>query len=192
VVDLENMLVLGLPYWLAGAYASPELLAQARKVGAASIQVGSAFALCEESGFDASLKRALIEGTLSGTLHICTDPLASPTGFPFKVADLPRTVAVPEEYAQRQRVCDEFLLQVPYRKPGEEMGYRYPAEPLCAYVRKGGKMEDTVGQCCLCNGLIAAIGLDQRRRDGRCWSQKGGANVNIKLEVVPQRAYSAN
>ena len=166
VVDLENMAVLGLPYWLAGAYASPELLAQARKVGAAGIQVGSAFALCEESGFDASLKRALIEGALSGTLHIRTDPLASPTGFPFKVADLPGTVAVPEVYAQRQRVCDEFLLQVPYSKPSGEIGYRCPAEPLSAYMRKGGKMEDTVGRCCLCNGLIAAIGLGQRRRDG--------------------------
>jgi NAD(P)H-dependent flavin oxidoreductase YrpB (nitropropane dioxygenase family) len=166
VVDLEKLAMLGLPYWLAGAYAGPELLAQARKLGAAGIQVGSAFALCEESGFDASLKRALIESALSGTLHVRTDPLASPTGFPFKVADLPGTVAVPEVYARRERICDEFLLQVPYRKPGGEVGYRCPAEPLSAYVRKGGRMEDTVGRSCLCNGLIAAIGLGQRRRGG--------------------------
>ena len=166
VADLEKMAVLGLPYWLAGAYASPELLREAREVGAAGIQVGSAFALCEESGLHASLKRALIERAFSGTLHVRTDPLASPTGFPLKVADLPGTVAEPEVYAQRQRICDADYLRVPYRKPGGEIGYRCPAEPLPAYVRKGGKMEDTVGRCCVCNGLIAAIGLGQRRRDG--------------------------
>jgi len=128
--------------------------------------VGSAFALCEESGFPASLKRALIERAFSSTLHVRTDPLASPTGFPFKVADLPGTVAEAEVYTQRPRVCDADYLRVPYRKPDGEIGYRCPAEPVSAYVRKGGKMEDTVGRCCLCNGLIAAIELGQRHRDG--------------------------
>ena len=166
LADLEKMAAFGLPYWLAGGYASPELLREAREVGAAGIQVGSAFALCEESGFHTSLKQALIERELSGTLHVRTDPLASPTGFPFKVADLPGTVAEAEVYAQRQRVCDGVLLRVPYRKPDGEIGYRCPAEPLSAYVRKGGKIEDTIGRSCLCNGLIAAIGLGQRRREG--------------------------
>jgi len=164
VADLEKMAELGLPYWLAGAYASPELLREACDLGAVGIQVGSAFALSEESGFQTALKRALIEGALSGTLHVRTDPLASPTGFPFKVADLPGTIADAGVYAERQRVCDGVLLRVPYLKPGGEIGYRCPAEPLSAYVRKGGKMEDTVGRSCLCNGLIAAIGLGQRRR----------------------------
>ena len=165
-VDLEKMAGLGLPYWLAGAYASPALLARARSLGAAGIQVGSAFALCEESGFDPVLRRALLESALAGTLHVRTDPLASPTGFPFKVADLAGTLAASEVYAARERVCDEFLLQVPYRKADGDIGYRCPAEPVAAYVRKGGQSEDTLGRCCLCNGLFAAIGLGQRRRSG--------------------------
>ena len=34
------------------------------------------------------------------------------------------------------------------------------------HVRKGGKIEDTVGRACLCNALTADIGLPQTRRDG--------------------------
>ena len=166
VVDLEKLATLGLPYWLAGAYASRELLEAALEAGATGIQVGSAFALCEESGFDASLKRAFIESALSGTLHVRTDPLASPTGFPFKVADLPGTVAEPEVYSRRRRICEAGYLRVPYRNQDGDIGYRCPAEPSSAYVRKGGNLEDTVGRRCVCNGLIAAIGLGQRHRDG--------------------------
>jgi len=166
VVDLERLGELGLPYWLAGAYAGPGLLARARELGATGIQVGSAFALCEESGLDASLKRALTESALAGTLHVRTDSVASPTGFPFKVADLPGTVAEAEVYERRRRICEAGYLRVPYLSQDGELGYRCPAEPASAYVRKGGKMEDTTGRRCLCNGLIAAIGLGQRHRVG--------------------------
>ena len=166
VADLEKVSALRLPYWLAGGQASPERLREAEAVGAVGIQVGSAFALCEESALSAEVKQALIERAGSGTLQVRTDPLASPTGFPFKVADLPGTVAMEAVYARRERVCDAGYLRVPYRRPDGEIRYRCPAEPVRAYVRKGGKIEDTVGRCCLCNGLVAAIGLGQRRRDG--------------------------
>jgi len=165
-VDLTKLADLGLPYWLAGAYASPELLTRARELGAAGVQVGSAFALCEESGFDPSLKRAFIDNALAGSLHVRTDALASPTGFPFKVADLPGTVAVPEVYEQRRRVCEASYLRIPYLAEDGQVGYRCPAEPAAAYVRKGGKTEDTLERRCVCNGLIAAIGLGQRHRGG--------------------------
>jgi hypothetical protein len=47
------------------------------------------------------------------------------------------------------------------------LGYRCAAEPVDAYVRKGGLVEDTVGSICLCNGLMATCGLAQVRDDGR-------------------------
>jgi NAD(P)H-dependent flavin oxidoreductase YrpB (nitropropane dioxygenase family) len=166
LADLEKMAVLGLPYWLAGAYASPELLVESQRAGAVGIQVGSVFALCEESGLQASIKRAVIERALSSDLHVRADPLVSPTGFPFKVADLPGTLAEAKVFASRERVCDAGYLRVPYQKQGAEIGYRCPAEPVSTYLRKGGKMAETVGRCCLCNGLIGAIGLGQRRPDG--------------------------
>ena len=34
------------------------------------------------------------------------------------------------------------------------------------YVRKGGRVEDTVGRKCLCNALVTNIGMGQRRPDG--------------------------
>ena len=44
--------------------------------------------------------------------------------------------------------------------------WRQLAEFANEYVRKGGKAEETVGRKCLCNGLVANIGLGQRRADG--------------------------
>ncbi|WP_329379086.1 hypothetical protein OG625_11840 [Streptomyces sp. NBC_01351] len=38
---------------------------------------------------------------------------------------------------------------------------------MAAYVRKGGDAADTKGRQCLCNGLLATIGLAQRRPGGR-------------------------
>jgi hypothetical protein len=35
-----------------------------------------------------------------------------------------------------------------------------------SYVRKGGKLEDTIGRKCLCNGLTANIGLGQKQSGG--------------------------
>jgi NAD(P)H-dependent flavin oxidoreductase YrpB (nitropropane dioxygenase family) len=164
--DLEKMTALRLPYWLAGACASPEVLAEACGEGSAGIQAGSAFALCEESNLAAPLKQAIIERALAGTLQVRADPLASPTGFPFKVAALPGTVAEEGVYFRRKRVCDAGYLRSPYRRQSGEIGYLCPAEPVAAYLRKGGNRVETVGRCCLCNGLISAIGLGQRRVHG--------------------------
>ncbi len=164
--DLEKMAALSLPYWLAGGYTSPKLLAWAREVGAAGIQVGSAFALCDESNLMQPLKRAIIARAMAGVMHVRADPLASPTGFPFKLADLPGTVADEGTYAERDRKCDAGYLRAPYRKQSGDVGYRCPAEPVAAYLRKGGNLADTYGRCCLCNGLMSTIGLGQRRAHG--------------------------
>jgi len=101
------------------------------------------------------------------------------------VADLAGTVAEPEVYAQRRRVCEAGYLRVPYSKPDGEVGYRCPAEPAAAYVRKGGKLEETAERRCVCNGLIAAIGLGQRYRDGA----SGTASRDYRAgSLVPARA----
>ena len=39
-------------------------------------------------------------------------------------------------------------------------------EPLSSYLAKGGSREETIGKQCLCNGLLATIGLGQTREDG--------------------------
>ncbi len=166
-VDLDKMSDLGVPFWLAGGYASPERLREAHAGGAQGIQVGSAFALCRESDLDSSLKQELIDRWFEGALEVHTDLAASPTGFPFKVARLPGTVSDPALYAARRRSCDVGYLRVPYRTASGGIGYRCAAERPGAFVRKGGRAEEVEGRRCLCNGLIAAIGLGQRRGGGK-------------------------
>ncbi|MFE9098098.1 nitronate monooxygenase [Streptomyces sp. NPDC007264] len=166
IPDLAKMAALGLPFWVAGGQCGPERVAQARAAGAAGVQLGSVFALCEESGLDPQLRRELTERGLRSASVARNDPAASPTSFPFKVADLPGTLSDPGVGAARRRVCDLGYLRTPYRTERGGVGYRCPAEPKVAYLRKGGAVEQTEGRQCLCNGLLAAIGLGQRRPHG--------------------------
>jgi nitronate monooxygenase len=166
VVNLEAIRALGLPFWLAGGYGSPEGLRFAKEHGAAGVQVGTAFALCEESGLDPDVKRTLIAKALAGDAAILTGALTSPTGFPFKIAELDDSLSDDEVYQHRKRICDLGFLRQVYRRKDGAFGYRCPAEPRDAYVAKGGKAEDTVGRKCLCNALIANIGMPQSSGDG--------------------------
>lgn len=166
LADLSAMAKLGLPFWLAGAYGTPERVAEALDAGAAGVQVGTIFALCSESGITGDLRGQLIAALADGTLEIRNDPAASPTGFPFKVASLPGTLSEPDEYAARPRLCDLSYLREPFERTDGSVGYRCAAEPVDAYLRKGGSLEATVGRKCLCNALMADVGLGQHRRDG--------------------------
>lgn len=167
VPELPKIRDLGLPFWLAGSCADPEKLAAAREHGAAGVQVGTAFAFCEESGLLPELKRRVcaLSRTL-GALRVRTDPRASPTGFPFKVLQLLGTLSEETRAAARQRICDLGYLRSAYQKPDGTVGYRCAGEPVENYVRKGGLVEETKGRLCLCNGLMANIGLGQLRAGG--------------------------
>ncbi|MEV7009500.1 nitronate monooxygenase [Streptosporangium sp. NPDC051022] len=164
--DTAKIAALGLPFWLAGGYAGPRGLAHALAAGATGIQVGTAFALCRESGLTEDLRRRLLSGATGDTLTVRNDPGASPAGFPFKVVDLPGTAAGADVYAARPRLCDLGHLRTPYLKADGAVGYRCPAEPVDTYLRKGGLESDTINRRCLCNGLFGAIGLGQSRADG--------------------------
>ena len=166
--DPAQMAALGVPFWLAGGRATPERLAHALAHGAAGIQVGTAFAFCEESGLTRELKSRVIERVISGDARarVFTDPVASPTGYPFKVVELEGTLSEASAFAERPRLCDLGYLRRAYRKPDGTLDYRCPGEPVEDYVRKGGKAEDTIGRKCLCNALVTNIGLGQRRADG--------------------------
>lgn len=161
IPDLQKIKDLGLPFWLAGSYATPEQVANALQSGATGVQVGTAFAFCEESGIENQLKQAVIRESVNRSLDVFTDPLASPTGFPFKVIRLKGTISEPEVYSTRRRVCDLGYLRHAYRKSDGTLGYRCPAEPEIQYVAKGGALSDTAGRKCVCNGLLSNIGLGQ-------------------------------
>lgn len=159
IVDYPALAALGLPFWIGGSYASPEKLKWAFSVGAAGIQAGSIFALSEESGMSPDIRRKLRKLGFEGTLTIKTDMRISPTGFPFKVADLPETIADSAVYAARTRICDQGELVSLYERPDGKIGSRCASEPIDKYVAKGGNAADCVGRGCLCNGLITTAGF---------------------------------
>jgi nitronate monooxygenase len=165
-VDLSVMRALGLPFWLAGAYGSPTGLRTALAAGAAGVQVGTAFALCVESGLDQGIRQELVRRALAGKASVFTDLRASPTGFPFKVARLEGTLSETDSYLSRRRVCDVGFLREPYLREDGTVGYRCPAEPEESFLAKGGKAGDSAGRKCLCNALVANIGMPQRLADG--------------------------
>lgn len=165
-IDPAKFVEIGLPFWLAGGYGRIGKLREAQALGAMGVQVGTAFAFCEESGFDPALKAQIIASVKSGDIKIHTDALASPTGFPFKVAQIPGSIAEETVYQGRERVCDLGVLRETYQKPGGGVGYRCASEPEEHYIAKGGNPADTVGRKCLCNALCASAGIGQLR-DGQ-------------------------
>jgi NAD(P)H-dependent flavin oxidoreductase YrpB (nitropropane dioxygenase family) len=164
--DLAEMRKIGLPFWLAGGTATPEQVNAALEQGAAGVQVGTLFALCEDSGIAPDLREGVLKKLRRGEAEVRTDVRASPTGFPFKVVQLEGTNSEQKLYEQRERICDLGYLREAYRREDGRLDYRCAAEPVDTYLKKGGKLEDTVGRKCLCNGLMANIGHAQPRAEG--------------------------
>lgn len=162
VPELAKIKALGLPFWLAGDFARPGKLKEALALGAVGVQVGTAFAYCEESGIDPEIKHRVLDAVQEGRVRVFTDPVASPTGFPFKsVLNVEGTANLPESYASRTRICDMGYLRHLYKRPDGTVGLRCPSEPVEHYLKKGGSIGETVGRACLCNGLMATISLGQ-------------------------------
>uniref|UniRef100_A0A7S0YVK3 Nitronate monooxygenase domain-containing protein n=1 Tax=Hemiselmis tepida TaxID=464990 RepID=A0A7S0YVK3_9CRYP len=162
-VDLERFkkATKGLPFWLAGYYARPDKLQEVLALGGAGIQVGTSFAFTKESGLRQDVKRDVLRKVESGDLSVYTDPVASPTGFPFKVLELDDSLSTEANYEGRPRVCNLGYLRTAFMEEGGKISYRCASEPIDIYLKKGGSLEATVGRKCLCNGLMANAGMPQ-------------------------------
>ena len=165
-VDLDKLRALELPFWLAGGFATPEQLANALALGAVGVQVGTLFAFSHESDLTPAIKQQVLEQSRRHEVTVFTDPLASPTGFPFKVVQTSGSLSDHDLYLQRPRICDLAYLCRPYLRPDGVVGYRCPAEPEAHYVKKGGDIADTIGRKCVCNALFGSIGLGQVQPSG--------------------------
>jgi len=164
-VDLAAIRNLGIPDVLAGGYAHPEKAERALQEGASAVQVGTIFQYSEDSGLAANLRQIAKNMAFRGQLDVLTSAV-SPTGYPFKVARIPGTSSDQVVYDRRPRICDLGFLRELYKIRDGLIGYRCSAEPVGAYLKKGGRAEDCRGKACLCNCLPANIGLAQRRPDG--------------------------
>ncbi len=166
-VDFNKFCEMGLPFWLAGSCGSPEKVTEAMKLGAQGVQVGTAFAFCNESGMSETVKDSVRRRIMkSEAVAVYTDPVASPSGFPFKVIEKDNTLFDKKVYEARPRKCDLGYLRSTYKKEDGTLGQRCASEPIDTYLKKGGKIEDTVGRKCLCNGLFAAIDQAQIQDNG--------------------------
>lgn len=162
-VNLEKIKELNVPFWLAGGYGSREGLKKALELGATGIQAGTVFAFSKESGFSEDIKKQVLS---LDNLEVKTDAFASPTGFPFKVAQLEGTLSDEKIYNNRKRVCNLGYLRTPFEREDGSIGYKCAAEPVAGYTAKGGKEENTVGRKCLCNALMAGAGYPLTCSDG--------------------------
>ncbi|MCB1190084.1 MAG: nitronate monooxygenase [Leptospiraceae bacterium] len=172
IANLEVIKGLNLPYWLGGGYGNGLKLKEALETGANGVQVGSLFALCEESGMRSEHKAAIFQELKKGKddISIVRTTMYSPTGFSFKVALLEGTLADKEVYENRNRTCDIGLLhQFGLSKPDEskmrKMFQRCPAAPVNGFIKNRGIERNTEEKRCLCNGLLAAVGLPQVAKD---------------------------
>lgn len=164
--DIEKVRATGLPFWLAGGYATPEKLTFAISQGAVGVQVGSIFALCHESGITKELRQQVLTQLAQKTLKVITDPLGSPTSFPFKYAELDATISDQSEFESRVKLCDLGYLRTIVERPNNRIAYRCSGEPDKTFAFKGGADGATTGKKCLCNALLSNIGMPQMRATG--------------------------
>ncbi|MBL8137359.1 MAG: nitronate monooxygenase [Acidobacteria bacterium] len=163
VVNLEKLKALGLPFWLAGGAGTADRVREALAAGAAGVQVGTAFAMCAESGLRDDLRQTLLAQVRDGAVDVVTNAVASPTGFPFKVATVADSLSEAGVLAARPRICDLGYLREAYRDDDGTVGFRCPSEPVNVYVAKGGDRVETTGRACICNALLATVGMPQMR-----------------------------
>lgn len=163
---VDKVLTLGVPVYVAGAFAEGGSRADYlywRERGAYGLQVGSRFALCDESGMRRDIKdQVLAYNAQDGELR--TEFGISPTGYPFKVLPLAGSVVDPAVYPNRHRICNKGYLmhaETATNKDGQdELVYRCPAMPARQYEKLGGDSSETGSRICLCNSLLSTAGFD--------------------------------
>ena len=85
-----------------------------------------------------------------------------------------------------------------YRASDGTIHYRCPGEPIDDYIKKGGQLEETQGRKCLCNALVANLGLGQNRAVEDAFYEEvplltAGNDIDcVRPLISPQRlSYSA-
>jgi nitronate monooxygenase len=190
--DLALIRSFNIPFWLAGGYGSHDKLQAALAAGACGVQVGSAFALTEESGMKSDYRSAILKELRNGAddASLVKTTTFSPTGFSFKVVQLKDTLSEDDIYQTRRRICDIGLLQQRgLSKPDEEgartLFQRCAAAPIESYINHRGVERNTEERRCLCNGLLASVGLAQvKKLDGGWVEEPAIVTLGNRLDDV--------
>jgi nitronate monooxygenase len=129
-----------LPFWLCRRLCNSRKSKRGDLCGAQGVQVGSLFALANESGFTKENRSSILTSLADPTMRVMTDASASPTGFPFKVIQNNQTLSNDNLYKERTRICDLGYLRTMFQREKGGIGYRCPAEPLDNYEFKMVKL----------------------------------------------------
>ena len=125
--------------------------------------------------YRSAILKELRNGTDDASLVKTT--IFSPTGFSFKVVQLKDTLSDDDVYEARRRTCDIGLLQQRgFSKPDEDgtrtLFQRCAAAPIDGYVNNRGIERNTDERRCLCNGLLASVGLGQVKKLNGEWTEE--------------------
>jgi len=200
--NLKNMVGYGKPFWLAGGYGTPERLREAKENGAFGVQIGTDFALCNESGFEKVMAQNVRDLISAEQLIVMTDADLSPSGFPFKKALIEGTLSQKDVIEKTKRTCTMGYLVQAYLKGNGSIEFRCPAEKPKAFIKKGGDPEDMEGKICLCNALVAACGhaadpkepmvvtLGKELQAVKELTQKHGGNYSAEEVIIFLSSYN--
>ncbi|MCP5523357.1 MAG: hypothetical protein H7A46_17615 [Verrucomicrobiales bacterium] len=142
----------GIAVLAGGIIGRPGRLTEALGLRAAGVQVGTAFAFCRESGLREDLKKQVIELSRLGQARAFTDPVASPTGFPFKVVQLDGTLSDGRDTRSAGGFVTSVICAISIGVTTEPW-VSVPGGAGGGLPEEGGRLEDTVGRKCVCNGL---------------------------------------
>jgi hypothetical protein len=165
--DLDLFRKLGLPFWLAGGYGSADKFQEALAHGAAGVQVGTPFALCVESGLDPALRRAFMAKALAGKAKDLSPtprprPPASPSRWPNSRAPCRTPTSMPGAGASAiWASCAK-----PTASRMAPSATAAPPNPRPPISPRAASPKTLVGRKCLCNALVANVGMPQRLPDG--------------------------
>ncbi len=160
--DLEQIRALGLPFWMAGSYGGEDRLQHALSLGASGIQVGTAFAFCEESGLPPR-SRHRCGGEPRKVASACS-PTRSPRRPAFRSrscrsrARFPSPTCMPLARASATSVT---CARTTARKTARWVTGARPSRSRITSTRAATEA-DIHGRKCLCNGLLSAVDT------GRC------------------------
>lgn len=158
----KKVIDLGVPVYIAGAGDTCEDFLYWISKGAYGLQIGSRFALCDESGMRRDLKDRVLEQNGREDSEVQTSNRLSPTGYPFKYLPLPGTLSDSTVYDARKRVCNKgYLLQthiITLPDGTEKETYICAAMPEKQYDKLGGDLVEQEGRVCLCNALFSTAG----------------------------------
>jgi NAD(P)H-dependent flavin oxidoreductase YrpB (nitropropane dioxygenase family) len=164
----DKVLSLEIPIYAAGNFkggGTREEFQNWISKGAYGLQIGSRFALCEESGMREDLRKQILEKNQQDGVDIKTDMNASPTGYPIKIAQLPGTISDEAIHQARKRVCNKkYLVRSHFQEQpdgSQKETYICAAMSPEEYSRLGGDPSETEGKVCLCNGLLSTAGYYQ-------------------------------